>query len=72
MLRLVRPSNRSALRRLLDASIARGLKVGIERLETSPFRLGEILMSTVAIRDKITRRLILAAYQAESALRKSL
>lgn len=69
MLRLVRPSNRSPLRRLLDSCVSRGLKVGVERLETSPFRFNEIL-SGVGIRDRAVRRLIIAAIQAESALRK--
>jgi len=70
MLRLVRPSNRSPLRRLLDSCVSRGLKVGVDRLETSPFRFNEILMSAVGIRDRAVRRLIIAAIQAEPALRK--
>jgi hypothetical protein len=70
MLRLVRPSNRSPLRRLLDSCVVRGLKVGVERLDTSSFRFNEILMSSVGIRDEAVRRFILAGIQAEQALRK--
>jgi len=72
MLRLVRPSNRSPLRRLLDSRVARGLKVGVERLETSSFRFNEILMSGVGLRDRAVRQFILAGIQAESVLRKRL
>jgi hypothetical protein len=70
MLRLVRSSNRSPLRLLLDSCVARGLKVGIEQLGISPFRLNSILMSSVAIRDRAVRQFMLAAIRAESALRK--
>ncbi len=72
MLRLVRPSNRSPLRHLLDSCVARGLKVGVEWLDTSPFRFNEIMMSGVGLRDRGVHRFILAGIQAESALRKCL
>jgi hypothetical protein len=45
--RLARPSNRSRLRRLLDAYITQGQRVGLQWLGAPAFRLGDVLMSAV-------------------------
>jgi len=70
--RLARPSNRSRLRRLLDDCVAQRQQVGVEWLDTPAFRLGEVLMSAVGLRDQATRRLIVAGIQAERSLNRRL